>query len=725
MARKRKPNAWNTPSPPEPTSPDLPSPTAASAAAGPATPSSTTPSPAAPNPATPSPAAQRAQAIQLSAFRETVESIVVAIVLALLFRTFVAEAFVIPTGSMAPTLMGEHKDLFCPQCSHQFQVGASLESRSAATVVGGSCDNCGYLHSLDLTNQVTDHSFSGDRILVSKFAYALSDPQRWDVAVFKYPGNPKQNYIKRIVGMPQETLLVHHGDVYVRPLPANEDSSGLSSEDSSGPAGGAHDSADGPERPFQMLRKPPEKLLAMAHHVYDSSQRPAALVQAQYPSQWQPWRPGAEQPPLDSWQIAEDEHSWSATVQADQDWQWLRFFPRTASSQQWQTALSGGSLSHLDPYSSRAITDFYSYNSYLQVASDDVYLISPAQAARRSGGLARAAKSLVGKSDVQLLPGYTPNNLQQFGHHLHPAIPDESNVGAHWVGDLILEVDLQTEPGAEGLLLEIVEAGVQYQLEFDLATGEARMSILDSKTDPTSTNHPFGGGEDPVTEVVASTAVRAGKRVSLRFTNADDQLMLWVDDQVIDFDHPTTFEHRDFRRPAEDRPHYDPQHPLDAAPLAIALRQGSATVHGIKVLRDKYYVAADSTAVGLADYDYRLLPPGQRLNLSIQEALLDRELWDDFNGWQTRRTIRFDLHEDQFFPMGDNSPESLDARCWIDSRNLFRKDDPVVGEAYQWADKNYVPRDLLVGKALMVFWPHPWREPSPMTPNWSRIQLIH
>ena len=44
--------------------------------------------------------------VQTHAIRETVESIVIAFVLAFLFRTFEAEAFVIPTGSMAPTLMG-------------------------------------------------------------------------------------------------------------------------------------------------------------------------------------------------------------------------------------------------------------------------------------------------------------------------------------------------------------------------------------------------------------------------------------------------------------------------------------------------------------------------------------------------------------------------------------------------------------------------------------------
>ncbi len=661
---------------------------------------------AAPALAMESPAARRAQAIQLSAFRETAESIVVAIILALLFRTFVAEAFVIPTGSMAPTLMGEHKDLFCPQCNHPFQVGASLESRSNNTVVAGTCDNCGYLHQLDLTNQVTDHSFSGDRILVSKFAYALSDPERWDVAVFKYPGNPKQNYIKRIVGMPDETLMVHHGDVYVRPLSAKSPS------DTDADSG-----VD--DRRFQILRKPPEKLLAMAHHVHDSALSAPALVQAGYPSQWQPWPPAGDQTEGSGWQVTNDESGWSATVQAGNDWQWLRFFPRTASAAQWQTALAGGKLDQVDPYSSRAITDFYAYNSYVQVDANDVYLISPAQAARRSTGLRGTLKSLAGSSDAQLTPGYIPGDLEQFGNRLRPSQPDATNLGTHWVGDLILEADIDLQPEAQGLMLEIVEAGVQYQVEFDLASGEARLAIRDGEA-----TYDFTDGQQTYSQVTATTAVRAGSRMQIRFSNADDQLLLWVNDKVVHFDQPATFDHRDFRSSAQDRPYFTRLHPLDAAPLGVALRDGSATLHRLKVLRDKYYVAADSTALGLADYDYRMLPRGEQMNLSVQEALSDRERWRDFNGWQTRRTIQFDLEKDQFFPMGDNSPESLDARCWIDARNLHRKQDPVIGEAYQWADKNYVPRDLLVGKALMVFWPHPWREPVGITPNWGRIQLI-
>src|SRR6185369_7012167 len=60
--------------------------------------------------------------------RETLDSIVIAFILAFLFRTFEAEAFVIPTGSMALTLMGAHKDHICPECGTPYKVSASIES---------------------------------------------------------------------------------------------------------------------------------------------------------------------------------------------------------------------------------------------------------------------------------------------------------------------------------------------------------------------------------------------------------------------------------------------------------------------------------------------------------------------------------------------------------------------------------------------------------------------
>src|SRR5437870_1758271 len=125
-------------------------------------------------------------------WRETIESIVIAFVLAFLFRTFEAEAFVIPTGSMAPTLMGRHKDVVCPKCSYRYQVSASEEEsedphRPTANCVAGMCPMCHYVLPMrpDLPEGVPEKhegkitlqsSYNGDRILVNKYLYTFADP---------------------------------------------------------------------------------------------------------------------------------------------------------------------------------------------------------------------------------------------------------------------------------------------------------------------------------------------------------------------------------------------------------------------------------------------------------------------------------------------------------------------------------------------------------------------
>ena len=56
-------------------------------------------------------------------FKETTESIVVAFILAFVFRTFIIEAFVIPTGSMAATLYGNHGAIVCQDCGWENAYG--------------------------------------------------------------------------------------------------------------------------------------------------------------------------------------------------------------------------------------------------------------------------------------------------------------------------------------------------------------------------------------------------------------------------------------------------------------------------------------------------------------------------------------------------------------------------------------------------------------------------
>ena len=64
----------------------------------------------------------------------------------------------------------------------------------------------------------------GDRLVASKLAYINNDPQRYDIVIFRYPDDESQTFVKRIIGMPGETVQVIDGKVYVT------DTSGKTSE---------------------------------------------------------------------------------------------------------------------------------------------------------------------------------------------------------------------------------------------------------------------------------------------------------------------------------------------------------------------------------------------------------------------------------------------------------------------------------------------------------------
>lgn len=174
---------------------------------------------------------------QSESVRDTIESIVVALILAFVFRAFVVEAFVIPTGSMAPTLYGAHGTIVCADCGTEFAYGLKdlSETRNiipvsaSATVI---CPNCGYHNTHLATNDIRRNPESGDRILVFKWPYDIGGkwlgPKRWDVVVFKDPADGTTNFIKRLAGMPGETLLIWDGDVYTVP---NDDLSAEAQED--------------------------------------------------------------------------------------------------------------------------------------------------------------------------------------------------------------------------------------------------------------------------------------------------------------------------------------------------------------------------------------------------------------------------------------------------------------------------------------------------------------
>ena len=183
-----------------------------------------------------------------SPLRPTAEFLVVLLVGILVFRSFAAEAYIVPTGSMAPTLLGLHREFTCDNCKKPYDLGMDERGRSGRPV----CPNCGE------SARAGDNGVerSGDRLLVHKHLFDLRPVRRWEVAVFQNPADPRQAYVKRVVGLPGEAILIRGGDVH----------------------------ADG-----RICRKSPEEQRAMRIPVFDNDFPPADADR--YP-RWLAWRPG-------------------------------------------------------------------------------------------------------------------------------------------------------------------------------------------------------------------------------------------------------------------------------------------------------------------------------------------------------------------------------------------------------------------------------------------------
>jgi len=132
-----------------------------------------------------------------------------AYLLALVVKWKLLEAFVVPTGAMAPTIYGAHADVVCRNCGMKYAVSMSswAHRRQDREPVRTVCPNCGQPSEIGALARI----LQGDRIIVEK----ISQPRRWDLMVFKYPEDPRTDYVKRVVGMPGETLEIVDGDIFI------------------------------------------------------------------------------------------------------------------------------------------------------------------------------------------------------------------------------------------------------------------------------------------------------------------------------------------------------------------------------------------------------------------------------------------------------------------------------------------------------------------------------
>ncbi len=533
--------------------------------------------------------------------REIVETVVFVVVLVLMLKSFVAEAFVIPTGSMATTELGYQKMVECPKCGIEFPVNCSQEvdpnDGIPTRITGCTCPNCRQAIHFEGTRpgweapgreyvEVPDPGWnSGDRVLVAKFLYDLAErlPDRLDVVVFKFPGDEKfphsgpqknyvpMNYIKRLVALPGETVAICGGKLYVLPPDKGPhfDDAEKARTDPELAANLWQLRYTHQNEPvlndlwksgqFVIVRKRPDTILSMRRLVYDNDHPASDLG-------------------LDRWRgagwVADDKHGFHAAGDGDEV-RWLRY------SHLLRTYTPKPSL----------ITDFMGYNTWES--------------------------------------------------SLHSGPP-----GQNWASDLILECEVTVEQPDAQVVLEVAKGADLFRARFDAGSGSCTLArVRDADR----------GEEKEETLETKPTRLKGKGTYRVRFANVDDRLVVWVDNSL----------------PFEDGVSYAPSNRVGPTkandldrPAGVGVK-GAAAVHHLKLYRDTYYTACQGGSPSRSDVEVR--------------DWSDPKEWE---GLQQPPVLTMYVQPGHFLCMGDNSPESSDGRSW-----------------------GTVPRRLLLGRALLVYWP--------------------
>ncbi|MEZ6046597.1 MAG: signal peptidase I [Planctomycetaceae bacterium] len=152
--------------------------------------------------------------------RHVMEAVIFLALAVVMIRAFQVEGYLITTGSMANALNGAHHRVECPHCHFPFAVGISFDESSPDPFHQNpatnqeeftSCPNCGELQ-IPLADAITSQ---GDQILMHKGAFLFRNPRRFEPALFRNPDQPHEVYIKRIIGLPGESVQLKEGDLYI------------------------------------------------------------------------------------------------------------------------------------------------------------------------------------------------------------------------------------------------------------------------------------------------------------------------------------------------------------------------------------------------------------------------------------------------------------------------------------------------------------------------------
>jgi signal peptidase I len=461
---------------------------------------------------------------------------------------------------------------------------------------------------------------SGDRVLVSKCAYdnGLTGPHRFDVVVFKWPGdkpgngpvenNTPKNYIKRLLGLPGELLAIMFGRIYRwapppnAPPPYDDVKNPEVNRNNLWTPPFMHQNEDKARAwfkngQFEIVRKPPHVMLALRRIVYDNDFQAKDLK-----GKLDRWSPAADS----GWQLDGPTGFAFSPAEGKAKFDWLRY--------QHLLRPDDGRAVGQGRTEPRLITDSLAYNNHKVIVRNR-------------------------------------NDKDDKGH-----VVDKSPSHPHWVGDLMIECNVEVvEPKGE-FCLELSKGIYRYQACWDLSTGQCTLSRAKE-----------GNFENPEKLAVKETSVKSAGKYLLRFANVDARLTVWVD-RALPFGDGEAYDPPELRQKTDkdDDACLERRGPRDndLQPASLGGKGANLKVTHLRLWRDTYYVTDVNPG---KDYD------------------MPADAWSDPSKWEPIRKASFNtmyVQPGHYLCLGDNSQASSDSRQW-----------------------GTVPERLMLGRALVVYYP--------------------
>ncbi|MCD6365311.1 MAG: signal peptidase I, partial [Planctomycetes bacterium] len=470
-------------------------------------------------------------------------------------------------------------------------------SRFAVERLNARCPSCRYDFSKPLR-----HTRGGDRVLVLKYLYRLVEPKPWDVVVFRNPQDNSQNYIKRLVGLPGETIEIVHGDVFVK--------------------------TNGSQ--WRVRRKPRRAQKAMWQVIFDNDYPVDEEIYADYYADTR--RP--------RWDISGAEDCWQSRLGGRE------FVFGGSEPSVWKRLTFSAS--------SRDFLPDYGYNS--------------------PGAGMQIDRSRDVCTDLKLSMTFQP----------------------------------QREDSRIALALSSFEHRFKGEIHAD-----GTITLLEE---------PSGRGKGGWTKRSHIKPLEIDKAYQLALTHADFKVTLWVNDEPVlasdDADYTADYNTLRRRMMAEDAQVPTPR-------IAILAGGGPCHLRHVLVMRDVFYTCPDLSRPPLWPGPLGDYARANGRSFSSQSQPLPG--WG-VTGNAIELADRADNDLDEFFVLGDNSPESLDGRGWVLAAPTLRLYSSKQGRKKALYHLGTVPRYNMIGKAFFVYWPAGFSPPGfsgpPIIPNVGRMRLV-